>query len=279
MMLTKALLFKIFKASLAVGVPIAIAHIMHAATLDRITEYKEVPFRSKKVPPDLHGYKIAFVTDTHNISEARLRKVVDTLNNTQIDLLLLGGDFAETKAKMQKSIALLSQIAATDGIFGVEGNHDNYQQLFAAMRAHGIMPLSNSGVHIRKNFYLAGVEDLRLRKPDVAKAMVGAKADDFVILISHNPDVAMSASQDTTSVDLILSGHTHGGHITFFGLWKPALRFVTNYGNKFAGGWAKSRDGAPVFVSRGVGEHRGLPRIFARPQVVLITLLHKGGAS
>ena len=278
-MKNKTFLYKATKTALAIGIPIALAHIIHAATLDRIIEYKVVPFRSKKVPPELDGYKIAFVTDTHNISEVRLQKVVDTLNAKQIDLLMLGGDFAETKAKMQKSIALLSQIAAIDGIFGVEGNHDNYQELFAAMREHGITPLSNSGTYARKNFYLAGVEDLRLHKPDVAKAIAGAKADDFVILISHNPDVAMSASQDTTGVDLILSGHTHGGHITFFGLWKPALRFVTNYGNRFAGGWAKSRDNTPVFVSRGVGEHRGLPRVFARPQVILITLLHKEGAS
>ncbi|MCL2377368.1 MAG: metallophosphoesterase [Defluviitaleaceae bacterium] len=260
------------KIALTVGASIALIHAIHAATLDRSIEYKEIPFRSKKIPAEMNGYRIAFVTDTHSISEARLQGVVDVLNTKQIDLLLLGGDFASTMAKMQKSIELLSQVVTIDGIFGVEGNHDNYQQLFAAMRAHNITPLSNSGTCIRKGLYLAGVEDLRRRNPNVAKAIAGACADDFVVLISHNPDVAMDASQNTTGVDLILSGHTHGGHITFFGQWAPALPLVTDYGNKFAGGWAKSRDNTPVFVSRGVGGH--FPRVFARPQVVLVTLLY-----
>jgi predicted MPP superfamily phosphohydrolase len=83
--------------------------------------------------------------------------------------------------------------------------------------------------------------------------------------------------QDTTSVDLILSGHTHGGHVTFLGIWAPELtlrKTITDYGQRFMSGWTESRDDTPVYVSNGTG-HVSVPRIFARPQVILLTLCAK----
>ena len=260
----KSPLRNIAKATLAIGIPIALIHAVHAVTLDRIIVYNEVPFYSERVPAELDGYRIAFVTDTHSISKARLRGVVEALNERQVDLLVLGGDFARTEAATRRSLELLSQVVTTDGIFGVEGNHDRYRKLFRAMEANGIVPLSNSGLYIRENFYLAGVED----HPDIATAIAGAGPDSFRLLVSHHPDVTMR--QDTLGVDLVLSGHTHGGQVTFFGLWAPALPFVTRYADRFNQGWAESRDETPVYVSRGVGEYT--PRVFARPEVVLITL-------
>ena len=258
---------------LAILMLIVLVHAIHAATLDRIVEYSEISFSSPNIPPEMDGYRIAFVTDTHVEFDRRLRSVVDELNQRQVDLLLLGGDFTHDSDDVETAIQLLSQVVTTDGIFGVEGNHDHYEVLFPAMEAHGITPLSNSGVYVRENFYLAGVEDLWNRNPDVAAAIAGAGPDSFVLLISHNPDVSMT--QDTTGVDLILSGHTHGGQLNFFGRWSLGLesRVISDYGEKFHGGWAQSRDGVPIYVCRGIGEY--YPRVFARPQVTLITLVRQ----
>jgi len=107
------------------------------------------------------------------------------------------------------------------------------------------------------------------------KALENSQPDDFVLLITHNPDVTIL--QDTALDDLILCGHTHGGHITFFGIWPPALtlsKIVTKYGSRFMTGWAMSRDGIPVYVRNGIGSFALLPRIFARPQIVIITLIN-----
>ena len=255
---------------LAVLILIVLIHAVHAATLDRIVVYSEITFSSPSIPPEMDGYRIAFVTDTHVERDRRLRSIVQELNRRQVDLLLLGGDFTFNSDDLEKAMELLSQVTAADGIFGVEGNHDDYSLLFPAMEAHGITSLSNSGVYVRENFFLAGVEDLWNRNPDIAAATAGAGPDSFVLLISHNPDVSMM--QDTTGVDLILSGHTHGGQLNFFGRWSLGLesRVISHYGEKFHGGWAESRDGTPVYVCFGVGEY--YPRVFARPQVTLITL-------
>jgi len=263
-------------ALIALVVAVALIHIVHALTLDRIIQYKEVPFFSESFPAQLSGYTVAFITDTHALPHNRLMRVVERLNERQVDLLLLGGDFEQHGEELLQTMALFSQIATTDGIFGVDGNHDRYAELFAAFEQHGIVPLSNSGLHIHEGFYLAGVEDLWRRSPDIAQATSGALPDDFVLLVSHNPDVTMR--QYTGNVDLILSGHTHGGNVTFFGLWAPALthtRIATHYGQRFMSGWAQSRDGVPVFVSNGTGQY--FMRVFARPQVILLTLHSQQG--
>ena len=256
---------------LVILILIVLVHAAHALTLDRVVVYNEITFSSPNVPAELDGYRIAFVTDTHVEFDRRLRGVVEELNQRQVDLLLLGGDFTFNSDDLEKTLALLSQIVTVDGIFGVEGNHDHYEVLFPAMEAHNITPLSNSGLYVREGFYLAGVEDLWNRNPDVAVAIAGAGPDSFVLLLAHNPDVSMT--QNMTGVDLILSGHTHGGQLNLFGRWSIGLDsgIISDYGERFRGGWAQSHDGTPVYVCRGLGQY--YPRVFARPEVTLITLI------
>jgi len=221
----------------------------------------------------MDGYKIAFITDTHSIALDDLEKAVSELNRRQPDLLLLGGDYHPSYEDLKCSLEVLSGAVTTDGIYGVEGNHDSYAALFSAMEQNSIHPLSNSGARIRDRFYLAGVADFWNRAADVEGAVEEAKADDFVILVAHNPDITMK--QNTKSIDLALSGHTHGGHITVFGIWAPMLTFhkiITDYGQRFMSGWSESRDGVPVYVSNGTGKYTDVPRIFARPQIIMLTL-------
>ena len=265
---------------LAICLLTVLVHAVSMLAFDSRIEYKRVSFQSDKVPADMHGYVIAFISDTHAMPAQALEGIVSELNKTAPDLLILGGDFSSSRGAVQRSMEILSQAVTTDGIYGVEGNHDDYRELFAAMQRYAIRPLSNSGVHVRQDFYLAGLEDLWNRRPDIENALCDAKTGDFVLVIAHNPDVTML--QNTSAVDLILCGHTHGGQITLFGAWAPALTMlevITDYGQRFMSGWAESRDGVPVYVSNGAGTFAGVPRIFARPQVVLITMYSETGNS
>jgi len=249
-------------------------HLISAATLDRKIDFKEVVFRSDRISSDINGYRIAFISDTHYMPIDTLESVVRELNQRDIDLLVLGGDYRVTTECRDITFEMLSKVVTTDGIYGVEGNHDCHVELFETMERFDIRPLSNSGYRLREGLFLAGVEDMWNRSPDIRMAIECANADDFTLLISHNPDLTMR--QNTASVDLVLSGHTHGGHITFFGLWAPYLtmrRSITDYGQRFRAGWAESRDGVPVFVSVGAGGFDLVPRVFARPEVVIFTLV------
>lgn len=263
-----------FRFAVAIGLIIAIIpiiHIAHSLTLDRIIRYVEIEFISENWPPELDGYRIAFMTDTHVITDESMRQVAEELNKRNIDLLLLGGDFSMKNAHYQGTLREIAQIHTKDGIFGVEGNHDDFGLLFRAKMQYGITPLDNSGMHIREGFFLAGVSDLWNRNPDVSEAVEGAFADDFVLLLSHNPDVSMQ--QSTDGIDLIISGHTHDGQITFFGFPMYLLRgSITDYGTRFSRGFTDSADGVPIFTSSGIGVYYEIPRIFARPEVVIFTM-------
>jgi len=259
---------------LGAGVACVLIHVVHALTLDKTIEYKEITFRSLNVPAHMDGYRIAFIVDTHSLEPLRLVQVKDELNNRQIDLLVLGGDYSHGSSLLGYSMETFSQIKTTDGVFGVEGNHDRSALLYPAMEERAITPLSNSGLYLQEQFYLAGTSDLWSRNASIAQAIDESKPEDFVLLLSHNPDIAMQ--QSTSGVDLILSGHTHAGQMTFFGVWAPLFTFdgsITEYGQRFRSGWAQSAEGVPVYVSSGTGEY--MPRVFARPQVILITLKHE----
>jgi len=263
-----------FKILVPIGLVIAVIpviHIIHALTLDRIIYFNEITFYSDNWPSNLNGYRIAFITDKHTIQDERMAEVVTELNERNIDLLLLGGDFSRLDNHYRGTLYEISKAITTDGIAGVEGNHDNHISLFARKEKLGIVALDNSGIRIREGFFLAGVQDMWNRNPNIEEAIRDAENDDFILLISHNPDVSMR--QNTQNINLMLSGHTHGGQITFFG-WPFFLHFrnITAYGTRFAHGFAYSKDNTPVFTSSGVGVYYGWPRAFNRPEVVIFTM-------
>lgn len=267
-----------FKLALVNGLIIAlipIIHVIHSLTLDRIIVYQEITFVSENWPAQLDGYRIAFMTDFHSISDIDMANTINELNERSIDLLLLGGDFSSDVFwggnHFEGTIREISNANTTDGIFGVDGNHDVYYRLFDVKARYGIGILDNSGLNIRPGFHLAGVQDYWSRNSNITSAINEAVDDDFVILITHNPDVVMS--QSTVGVDLIFAGHTHGGQITLFG-WPFYLYFgsISAYQRRFAHGFNTSRDEIPIFTSRGIGPYYNWPRIFARPEVIIFTM-------
>ena len=263
--------FRAFVFTVSSITVVLLIHIVHSLTLDRIIRYTEIDFYSENWPSYMDGYRIAFMTDMHVITDEAMAEVVAKLNEKNIDLLLLGGDFHMGSRHYQGTIREISQTRTKDGIYGVEGNHDDHIRLFASMEEYGMIPLDNSAKLIKPGFYVAGVHDLWNRNPDVAQAINGLDTDSFILLVSHNPDVSMM--QSTVGIDLILSGHTHGGQITFFGWPFYLLRgSITDYGTRFGGGFAESADGVPVYTSNALGEYYSLPKVFARPEVVIFTM-------
>jgi len=266
-----------FKIALIVGLIIAAVpavHIIHGFTLDRSVRFLEMQFFSESWRKELNGYRIGFITDFHIITDEKMREIVDELNNRNLDLLILGGDFSMRNNHYQGTLNEISRVVTQDGIFGVEGNHDDYRRLFSAKLQNGIVPLDNNGFSIHEGFYVAGVSDMWNRRASINEALLGSYEGDFVLLVSHNPDIVMEMEAERT--DLILSGHTHGGQITFFGFPIYLQRgSVTRYGTRFGYGLNASESGTLVFTSRGVGNYYNIPRIFTRPEVVIFTMFNE----
>ncbi len=115
---------------------------------------------------------------------------------------------------------------------------------------------------------LGGVDDFKAGTSDLDPVTEGTKKSDFVLLLSHHPDFSQELPKD--AVDLVLSGHTHGGQITLAGMW--ALHVPSDYGDKYRTGMVEN-DVTTVIVSNGIGTSTLLPvRVFAPAQIVVVTL-------
>jgi len=238
---------------------------------------RQVTIADADVPAGFDGLRIAFLADIHcgpYFSPERVADVVELTNSLRPDLILLGGDYVHAGPQyIAKCFAELEELHAPLGVYGVLGNHDHWQGPWTVRREMdrlGFGQLDNRALWIQRGtsrIKLGGVgdvwEDVQTPQPTVHDVGEG----DFVILVSHNPDFAEELTTDL--VDVMLSGHTHGGQVTLFGLWAPAT--CSRYGQKYRGGVVQA-DHTTVVVSNGIGTV-GLPvRFFARPEVVLVTL-------
>ena len=170
----------------------------------------------------------------------------------------------------------------------VVGNHDrtepesNFAVLVAAMKSYGALPLNNyvDRIKVGQSYvYIAGVDDYDNGFPDVRGVARQVTTDDFVIFVGHNPNLLLDAFRATDRdgdnhwFDLALFGHTHGGQVTLFG-HSVFSRNALEIGERYLSGW-KEENRAHILVSNGVGTSVLPIRLFARPQIHLITLKSK----
>ena len=242
-----------------------------------LLQEKVTVFRDEDVPENFRGTKIIFASDFHLdefSSPERIAETVRRINANHPDIVILGGDYVSDEEEyLIPCFKELSKIKAPLGVYGVTGNHDSaadYRQTVKQMRSAGIIPLENEGQWIEidgQKIRLGGVKTSYGEISNAAPAILGTNAEDFVILASHNPDFAEELETDL--VDLVVSGHTHGGQITLLGLWAPYI--PSDYGHKYMKGIVKAPRTA-VLVSNGVGTSLLPMRFFARPQIDIIIL-------
>jgi uncharacterized protein len=229
-------------------------------------------------PAALDGVRLGVLSDIHagapHAGLKAIARAVERLNAEAPDALLLLGDFIDAHVLWggripPEAIAReLGALCAPLGTFAVLGNHDWKQAGHAMWRA-----LEDAGIDVLENraaaaggFFVAGLADLRLRRPDLPTTLAGVTADAPVILLSHDPDVFPFVPD---RVALTLSGHLHGGQVAIPVLRRPAI--PSRYGERYARGHVVE-DGRHLYVSSGLGTS-GLPlRLLAPPEVVVLEL-------
>ena len=238
-----------------------------------LVEVKEITIQSDQIPANFDGKKIVYLSDFHvgpYYSLDRLDNLVNQVNAMDPDIILLGGDYVSGEdTYINATFDELNKLQAPLGVYAVLGNSDpQYYSWKALGNSNTITDVGNMG-------YWVGNSDGMIRicgvgaendRQDQEDAIGDATAGDFVILVKHEPDYFTEVNK--TMVDLVLSGHTHGGQVTFFGLWAPVL---PSDGEKYVSG-TYEEDNSTLIVSNGIGTV-GLPiRFFARPQIIVITL-------
>ena len=239
----------------------------------------EYEIASQNLPDAFDGTRIALITDIHHgcpMSPHLLDQIVSLTSKQSPDLILLGGDYVYGhQTALDACFAKMSELEAPLGVYAVLGNHDywNLPQMRKAIRNAGIVLLQNDAVWLEKGgerILLAGVKDLWHDQPSLAGSRRKLAESRFTVLLSHNPDYYdVMPPDDRKQIDLMLSGHTHGGQVTVFGLYAPQKTAHA----KYTTGHVKPDNGRThIIISNGIGT-TGLPiRFCAQPQIVLVTL-------
>ncbi|MFT5059608.1 MAG: putative MPP superfamily phosphohydrolase, partial [Planctomycetota bacterium] len=182
-------------------------------------ELIEVP----NLPAGLEGFSIAQLSDLHSgcfLGEGDLRHVIARVNEMQVDMVALTGDFiTERVEEAWELCADLGALKSRYGSFAVLGNHDYRErregELVERYAALGIRFLRNAGHRIETPdgcLHLTGLEDLEEGKHiDVHAARSEMQAGDLEVLLCHHPAGGERLSR--AGCVLALSGHTHGRQI------------------------------------------------------------------
>jgi len=217
---------------------------------------------------------IAFLSDLHAghyMTAADLLRLGERLMELEPGLVCLGGDLInQYESELELLEPFLARLAAPLGVFAVPGNHDyarpnDIVRWTARLEDAGVRVLKNRGqrvAHGAASLWIAGVDDLTEGEPRLSEALVGRRAGEPCLLLSHHPDLFREAS--ARGVDLQLSGHTHGGQIRLAG-WAPMhhSRFDWIQG-------LHARGASRLYVGRGAGVTALPLRIGTRGEITLL---------
>jgi predicted MPP superfamily phosphohydrolase len=245
--------------------------------------------------------RIAVVADLHAcdpwMSLERIEAIIERTNALNADIIVMLGDYVAGHRHVTRYIPanewapVLAGLKAPLGVHAILGNHDWWEDKTVqregqgltvarrALEAAGIPVYENDAKRLTKDgrpFWLAGLGDQlaylparrfrpvrRIGVDDLAATLTKITDDAPVILLAHEPDVALRVPARVT---LQLSGHTHGGQVRLFG-WSPVV--PTRY-DKFA--YGHSRVNCDVIVSGGLGCSIMPFRLGVPPEIVLVTL-------
>jgi predicted MPP superfamily phosphohydrolase len=256
------------------------AFIFYCYLETRWVRTKRIDLISSDIPKSFIGKKVVFITDIHHgpfLSIERVKKLVERINKLEPDYILMGGDYVHREPEYIIPVfEEFKNLIAKNGIYGVLGNHDHWEGAELTrqmMNENGIKICDNKSYWDKignDSIKIGGVGDLWEDTQQLDSTTYDLKDSDFSILISHSPDYIENMPKDL--IDFTLSGHTHGGQMTFFGMWAPIL--PSKYEQKYRYGM-KNFEGMQAYISSGIGTITPPLRFFCRPEIVLINLTDK----
>lgn len=250
----------------------------------RNIKLKEMTFLSNNIPDTFDGKKIVFISDIHAgkyFAGKDVAELVRRVNERNPDIIILGGDnTVKDTAYSAPFFKEIAKLKSKYGVFSVLGNHDYWedpQLIQKGLINCGFNICDNQSYWIKEgndSIKIGGVgefwEDIQI----IENTTKDVKQNDFCILLSHNPDYMEILNTD--KVDLMLSGHTHGGQVTLFGFYAPVMPSTWHpeylqTGQKYRYGW-KEKNSTKLYVTTGIGMDKFPFRFFAQPEIVEITL-------
>ena len=213
---------------------------------------EEVHIKIKKLKKP---YTIVQLSDLHIstlIDKNYVSDIVKRVNAINADIVVITGDLIDT-ADAEEALYELIHLKSKYGTYFIVGNHEyfhNIDKSIDLVKSLGIKVLENENIYIGEDsngFNLAGVYDIfgyrvKTHIPNLKKALLNKK-DSPTILLAHQPKFISEVKDE---VDLMLSGHTHGGQIYPF-------KFLVKLQQPYISGLYKHNENLQIYVNRGTG--------------------------
>ncbi|MCX7833846.1 MAG: metallophosphoesterase [Ignavibacteria bacterium] len=260
-------------------------------------EITKQKIKFNNLPVNLKGFKILLFSDIHSgpyMNEETMNNYANIINNLNADLILIPGDI--TNSTVDEAISFCNSfgnLKSRYGVFATLGNHDYFsnpdQIEEIIIKNTNIRLLRNQAEILNLNdthLCILGSEDTRdsgMGNNNIIKGYIEKTIADAItkserlninfdvipkILLCHKPYVFDYISE--YNIDLMLSGHTHGGQVIFASIGSSKLSIASAV-SKYVGG-LYTNGKSKLYISRGIGTV-GLPmRVNCPPEITIITL-------
>lgn len=256
-----------------------ITSVTLAATINAKAMYNAKEIELEKVEIKIKNlkkeYSIVQLSDIHIggiIDKEFIHKLVKRVNSLNADIVVITGDLVDTKLTYAKdSLDELKNLKSKYGNYFIVGNHEYFHgvsSIIDYVNTLNIRVLENENVYIgekNKGFFLAGVYDvigyrINSYQPDLKKALK-ATSSYPTVLLAHQPKFI----NEVTYVDLVLSGHTHGGQIAPFNL-------LVKLQQPYIKGLHQHNETTQIYVNKGTGFWGPPMRLCASSEITYIKL-------
>lgn len=239
----------------------------------------------KTMPGNIDKLHILHISDLHNQKFGKHQKRLLSLIDDKYDLIFITGDLIDRRyTDIAKAMSLIKRLNC-ENIFFVKGNHEKgaseYPRLEKLLKDQGIKILDNKNYNYN-GINICGVDDpaeyITISKKisvdeyyvveDVLKDLLEKSESKFNILLSHRPEYFKMYVKH--NVDLVFSGHSHGGQVRLFG--KGLYSASQGFFGKYDGG-VFEKNNTTMINSRGLGNNFPFAkRIFNTPELIEVIL-------
>lgn len=234
--------------------------------------------------------RVVLISDSHigsTFDGEGFAEHIRAIQSENPDIVVVTGDFVDddtTKEDMIAACGALGTLQTTYGVYYAFGNHDKgyygpeYRgysgyDLIAELEKNHVVVLQDDVILLDDSFYLIGRQDRSEEQREgfrasMAELVSDLDPDKFSIVLDHQP--SDYAAQTAAGVDLVLSGHTHGGQlfpVNYMGQW-------TGIDDKTYG--LEKRESTNFIVTSGISDWAIKFKTGCKSEYVVINVLPKG---
>lgn len=253
---------------------------------NNVLEITNYTFLSDEISDNLDGYRIVQISDLHNKEFGnQQQRLIKKIKELQPDMIVVTGDIVDSShTNIAVAATFLEESVKIAPCYYITGNHERwmdgalYNKLMGYIEDTGTIILDNEVVEINNNsddttsevagFTMIGLDDGSLLGETLHELSKDMDEEQFVLLLAHEPQNFSFYSRE--NVDLILSGHAHGGQFRLPGIGgivAPDQGFLPEYTEGL-----HEENGVSMIISRGLGNSIIPLRIFNQPEIVCVDL-------